>query len=178
MGQIDNCKLHEQRTDVWHVLFGGDERIRVQLEKCLKLVDALWTEEERQLCITKNVDDPKKFFLEMAERCKFAAWLIKYVHGHAEYLKKQVAGKKQKEWVWPQTDKPTAACKTQVQGMGNMVGSFKLDGYLPVWGPESKRGKMSQSISLTQWVEINGNKMTIALKNNPYRNKNKKRRTS
>jgi hypothetical protein len=110
---------------------------------------------------------------------RIAAWLIKYVHGHAEYLKKQVAGKKQKEWVWPQTDKPTAACKTQAQGMGNMVGSFKLDGYLPVWGPESKRGKMSQqSISLTQWVEINAKKMTIALNNNPYRNKNKKRRPS
>jgi hypothetical protein len=104
MGQIDNCKLHEQRTDVWHVLFGGDEGIRVHLEKCLKLVDALWTEEERQLCITKKVDDPKKFFLDMAERCKFDAWLIKYVHGHAEYLKKQAAGKKQKEWVWLQTE--------------------------------------------------------------------------
>jgi hypothetical protein len=65
--KIDNCKLHEQRTDVWHVLFGGDERIWVQLEKCLKLVDALWTAEERQLCITKKVDDPKKFFLNMAD---------------------------------------------------------------------------------------------------------------
>jgi hypothetical protein len=160
LGSGRNGKLTEQRVDAWHSIFNADERMKVQLDKSLKLVDALWTEEERQKCIKKELTNPMDFFMALANRCKHAAWYIKLFHGYDMHNEKRKNGKEMPPWEWPSINGPTTQAKTQVQGLGNSVGMmFKIDDYVPNWGENSKRINQKSQYPLSQWVEINEKKL-------------------
>ncbi len=165
LGTLNDCKLFEQKAAVHHAIFGGDSRKAEALVKVLKLVDCLWTPEERNICIRHApLEDPIRFFMNIAERCKLASWLMRITHEQKEHNKKRAEGKTNEPYKLPKDWKPSKQSKTQVQGMSNNIGKFKLEGFMPKW--ETKKphptdettwdyshiaGRTS-AISLQQWT--------------------------
>ena len=106
-------------TWVWDVIFERRSKTQVKIKKVLDLVDAIWTEEERQDLINHSLDaiQANQFFTKLAKRAKLTAHVIQT----------------------PLPDKPTAPkAQTLILGLANKIGRFPLADYIPRWETDKK----------------------------------------
>ena len=179
LGRGDNRRLDELQSEILHGLFNGDHKSQTRVVKVLQLVDAIWTSRERELVIQNKVEDPFRFFADIAERCRQSAWIIKVHEDKRRYVEAMQRGKPPKDpFEWPKNAGPGKACKTQLKGLANMLGKFSLSPYIPKWGPESRRSGIVSPVSLDQWVESKFTELKQRIRAqevNPY-NKRQRRR--
>ena len=107
-----------------------------KIKAVMNLVDATWTPEERKRVGEKrlSLEDAKKFFGELALRCRDCAYVIGAM---ADYEKHKILPKKHL---------PNRVCGTQISGTYNRLGPFNVDDYIPKWDDPSYTTKAGTTL--------------------------------
>ena len=118
--------LSDQAAWVFDKIFDRRDRTMPKIQAALKLVDAVWTKEERQAIINNNFPDASEPFRLYKKVCRR---VVETVH----YLKQPMAS----------TVEPTGRSKDALCGLCNALGTNKevfqsLDKFVPDWLNDGK----------------------------------------
>ena len=113
-GAVNN--LDELTPHIHHVIFRGKEKTASKITRVCKLIDCLWTKEERQKIIDRQFDsdsDAYKLFRDIAGRVNVACHVL--------------------QDKMPKKHTPSTKATSQMLGCANKITKLNLDKYLPDW---------------------------------------------
>ena len=105
-----------------------DRQSQKKIQRVLLFVDGVWTEQERQRVIRRELSDAEalNFFTLLAKRCLKIAWTASKVAGI-----EAVGDEESKKKKCPKKSEPTKQASTQMLGMSNMLQTFEFDAFIP-----------------------------------------------
>ena len=142
--ELSNCKrtlggnLECCKAFILNRVFRGKRRTDYKVEKILRLIDALWTKEEREKTINHEFQDDQEvlLFKDLARRCANAAHVILHMNNYNQHD------------ILPNRHKPTNRCGTQVSGLSNNLGDFNISSFVPNWNQEGYPVQAEERLSV------------------------------
>ena len=126
--------LDEWTTQVWSTNVRQKDRAQNKVRRILKLVDAMWTKEDRQRLMEGKMGkiESSRYFEKLAKDCLYTAWIF---------------SKRKKK----STELP-GGCKTTILGMANLLAGKDefIDKFIPRWDGD---GKMESRMTLSEATE-------------------------
>ena len=142
-------RLDDRITWVMQKIFPTkDRQSQRKIERVLLFVDGVWTEQEREKVIKRQLSDTEalNFFTILAKRCLKIAWTASKV-ASIEAVEDEATRKKR----CPKKSSPTKQASTQMLGMGNMLQTFEFEAFIPDY---DKDGNPRRSlVTLEQYGE-------------------------